>query len=151
MSVTHLVVRGRHGLSVPLLAARLTLALLHHHHSLLPHLAATTQGHGHGAGPRGGTAGAGAASVGSDPDELPFGRDEEGAALAETQLVVHGHRVASLRRHSLERMTEVNLKVTAVLLMLMKNQRVPPLIRHVSFQHQFPQLKHLFALICFIV
>lgn len=93
-------------LSALFLTARLTLALLHHHHSLLPDLGPAAQGHGHSASFGRGAAGAGGPVVqgprpSTRPCKLPFRRDEQGAALAETQLVVHRYCVASVGRHTL--------------------------------------------------
>lgn len=87
--------------------ARLTLAFLHYHHSfLLDSGSPTAQGHDHSVSLGWGAAGAGGPVVqDARPDgatcELCPGWDKQGAALAETQLVVHCHRVASGCCHTL--------------------------------------------------
>lgn len=97
-AVTQSQVYGSSSLCSLLLTACLTLALLHHHHSPLLDLGPAAQGHSHRV-----SFGWGAAWAGGpvDPRKLPFRWDEQGAALAETQLVVHCYRVASVCCHTL--------------------------------------------------
>ena len=95
---------GSCSLSTLLLSARLTLALLHHHHPLLSDLSSAAQGHSHSASFGGGATGAGGPLVVKGPckpGKFPFRWDEQGAALAETQLVVHCYCVASVGCHAL--------------------------------------------------
>ena len=100
---------GGCSLRAPAVSARLAPALLHHHHPLLPDSGAAAQGNGGEAGPDRGAAGAGGPAPegprrpGARPGELPLRRDEQRAALAEAQLVVHGRRLAPVRRHALRR------------------------------------------------
>lgn len=93
-------------LGASLLLARLTPALLHHHHSLLPALGSTLQKYRDGVGSGGGTAGAGALTaegphLSTQLSRLPLGWDKEGAALTEAQLVVDHHRLTSMCCHML--------------------------------------------------
>lgn len=86
------------------LAACFAFAFLHDHHPPLLDASAAEQGHRHGAGLGRGAAGARPPGGGEEPRpgaERGLRRDEEGAALAEAQLVVHRHRAASRRRHTL--------------------------------------------------
>lgn len=88
--------------------ACLTLALFHYHHSLLPDVGSTAQRHSNSLSFWWCTAGAGGPPVeGSclrtQSFKLSFRRDKEGAALAETQLVVYCHCFASICCHMLGR------------------------------------------------
>lgn len=128
------------------LTARLTLAFLHHHHSLLLDSGSSTaKGHNHSVSLGWGAAGA-RGPVAEDPRastqpcKLRFGWDKQGAALAKTQFVVHCHCVASGCCHTLlgwQRGARLGRNITAILSVLIylwvwKNQHFVLIWHHRS-------------------
>lgn len=91
--------------SNPFLTSSFTFTLLHHHHGPLADLGSTAQGNGHSVAFGRSAAGAGVPAMGARPSARPgklsLWWNEQGAALAKAQVIVHCDCFTSVGCHML--------------------------------------------------